>query len=158
MRIVTCLRVYNKVGRTYLFELDFYYLHTSPSDGTQDDEEWQAKYVMDAYHAGNVSPMSYRIAVANLNLVHSFFGTSMTEDAGFLCHHIFKQNHSCEPNCAPNACYVNEGNIEKPVVALFTRRDVLPWEELSFSYTGYESDEEVCSPFHHILSLPSTIL
>ena len=56
------------------------------------------------------------------------------------------------------ANYINEGNIEKPVVALFTRRDVLPWEELSFSYTGYESDEEVCPPSNHVLWLPSTIL
>ncbi|KAI9442442.1 hypothetical protein H4582DRAFT_1928425 [Lactarius indigo] len=44
-----------QVGRTYLFELDFYYLRKSTGDDTQDDEEWQAKYVMDAYHAGNVS-------------------------------------------------------------------------------------------------------
>jgi [histone H3]-lysine9 N-trimethyltransferase SUV39H len=42
-----------------------------------------------------------------------------------------------------NACYVNEANLDKPFLALFTRRDVQPWEELSFSYTGYESDEEV---------------
>jgi histone-lysine N-methyltransferase SUV39H len=42
-----------------------------------------------------------------------------------------------------NACYVNESNLDKPLLALFTRRDVLPWEELSFSYTGYDSDEEV---------------
>lgn len=49
------LRIYNKFGRTYLFELDFYYLRKSAGDVAQDDdEEWQAKYVMDAYHAGNV--------------------------------------------------------------------------------------------------------
>lgn len=105
-------KIYNKVGKTYLFELDFYYLRKSAGDGAhgaQDDEEWQAKYVMDAYHAGNFTR--------------------------FL-------NHSCDPNCAPNACYINEGNIDKPLVALFTRRDVLPWEELCFSYSGYESDDE----------------
>ncbi|KAF8271272.1 hypothetical protein EI94DRAFT_1770486 [Lactarius quietus] len=103
-------KIYNKVGRTYLFELDFYHIRkSSDGDGAQDDEEWQAKYVMDAYHTGNFTR--------------------------FL-------NHSCDPNCAPNACYINEANIDKPLVALFTRRDVLPWEELCFSYTGYESDEE----------------
>jgi histone-lysine N-methyltransferase SUV39H len=68
----------------------------------------------------------------------------MNKEAAFLYHHIFEQNHSCDPNCAPNACYINEANIDKPLVALFTRRDVLPWEELCFSYTGYESDDEVC--------------
>jgi histone-lysine N-methyltransferase SUV39H len=43
-----------------------------------------------------------------------------------------------------NACYINEANLDKPYLTLFTRRDVLPWEELCFSYTGYDSDEEVC--------------
>ena len=55
-----------------------------------------------------------------------------------------KQNHSCDPNCAMNASYINEANLDKPFLTLFTRRDVLPWEELSFSYSGYDSDEEVC--------------
>jgi len=42
-----------------------------------------------------------------------------------------------------NASYINEANLDKPLLALFTRCDVLPWEELSFSYNGYDSDEEV---------------
>lgn len=50
-----------------------------------------------------------------------------------------------------NACYINEANLDKPFLALFTRRDVLPWEELSFSYSGYDSEDEVGSLSHHIL-------
>jgi [histone H3]-lysine9 N-trimethyltransferase SUV39H len=55
-----------------------------------------------------------------------------------------------------NACYINEANLDKPLLALFTRRDVLPWEELCFSYTGYESDEEVCydSPYSVVSLMP----
>ncbi|KAH9978866.1 hypothetical protein BGW80DRAFT_1165552, partial [Lactifluus volemus] len=97
--------MYNKFGKTYLFQLDFYHLRGNDAG---DDDDWQTKYVIDAYHAGN--------------------------------------NHSCDPNCAMNACYVNEANLDKPLLALFTRRDVLPWEELCFSYTGYESDEEEDDP------------
>ena len=52
-----------------------------------------------------------------------------------------------------NACYVNEANLDKPFLTLFTRRDVLPWEELCFSYTGYDSDEEVCQKLHYMVSL-----
>jgi histone-lysine N-methyltransferase SUV39H len=51
-----------------------------------------------------------------------------------------------------NACYTNEANLDKPLLALFARRDILPWEELCFSYTGYDS-EEVCGLFHHMLWL-----
>jgi [histone H3]-lysine9 N-trimethyltransferase SUV39H len=52
-----------------------------------------------------------------------------------------------------NACYINEANLDKPMLALFTRRDVLPWEELSFSYNGYESDEEVSKLCDYMLWL-----
>jgi histone-lysine N-methyltransferase SUV39H len=50
-----------------------------------------------------------------------------------------------------NACYINEADLDKPLLTLFTRRDVLPWEELCFSYTGYDSDEEVCRLLHYML-------
>jgi hypothetical protein len=52
-----------------------------------------------------------------------------------------------------NACYTNEANLDKPLLALFTRCEVQPWEELSFSYTGYDSDEEVRSMFHCMMWL-----
>jgi [histone H3]-lysine9 N-trimethyltransferase SUV39H len=43
-------RKYNAFGRTYLFDLDFYYLR-----GGTDEKDWDVKYVVDAYHSGNVS-------------------------------------------------------------------------------------------------------
>ncbi|KAA1475140.1 SET domain-containing protein, partial [Dentipellis sp. KUC8613] len=42
-------RKYNEFGRTYLFTLDFYYL----KDTVEDRDEWEPKYVVDAYHTGN---------------------------------------------------------------------------------------------------------
>ena len=54
------------------------------------------------------------------------------------------QNHSCDPNCAIVAAYINESNIEKPLLAIFTIREVEPFQELCFSYYGRhdEGDEE----------------
>lgn len=49
--------MYNKFGRTYLFQLDFYHLRGNDDD----DDEWQTKYVIDAYHAGNVSSIVFVI-------------------------------------------------------------------------------------------------
>jgi len=49
-------------------------------------------------------------------------------------------NHSCDPNCSLNACYINESNIDKPLLAVFTRREVEPGEELCFSYYGLPDD------------------
>ncbi|KAG6809964.1 hypothetical protein H0H92_013892 [Tricholoma furcatifolium] len=39
--------IYNKFGTTYLFNLDFWHLRAGK------DEDWDIKYVVDAYHAGN---------------------------------------------------------------------------------------------------------
>ena len=48
----------------------------------------------------------------------------------------FLQNHSCDPNCEIVACYINDADINKPLLAVFTIREVDPWEELCFSYYG----------------------
>ncbi|KAF9462519.1 hypothetical protein BDZ94DRAFT_1165708 [Collybia nuda] len=58
-------------------------------------------------------------------------------------------NHSCDPNCRLVPCYVNESNLDKPLLTVFTRRDIEPFEELCFSYSGdyLEDDDEVRSPF-----------
>ena len=37
--------VYNKIGKTYLFDIDFYHIK---------NEDQDPKYTMDAYHVGNV--------------------------------------------------------------------------------------------------------
>ncbi|KII92279.1 hypothetical protein PLICRDRAFT_102901, partial [Plicaturopsis crispa FD-325 SS-3] len=51
-------------------------------------------------------------------------------------------NHSCDPNCVINACYVNEANIEKPFLTVFATRDILPFEELCFSYNPVDDDDD----------------
>lgn len=58
VRLLTRSSQYNKFGRTYLFQLDFYHLRPMESGDSNDNDDWQTKYVMDAYHAGNVSFVS----------------------------------------------------------------------------------------------------
>lgn len=94
---------YNAFGRTYLFDLDFYYLR-----GGTDEKDWDVKYVVDAYHTGNFTR--------------------------FL-------NHSCDPNCQLVPCYINESNIDKPLLTVFARRDIEAGEELCFSYHGDHDDD-----------------
>ncbi|KIJ60316.1 hypothetical protein HYDPIDRAFT_97177, partial [Hydnomerulius pinastri MD-312] len=45
-------------------------------------------------------------------------------------------NHSCDPNCTIVACHINDADVNKPLLTIFTIRDVDPWEELCFSYYG----------------------
>ncbi len=53
------------------------------------------------------------------------------------------QNHSCNPNCRLYPCYINEGDIQKPLLAVFSIRDIEPNEEICFNYQGkYPGDED----------------
>lgn len=90
--------LYNKFGRTYLFDIDFHHMGAV------------ATYSVDAYHAGNFTR--------------------------FL-------NHSCDPNCEIHPCYINEANIEKPLLTVFTKLDVEPFEELCFSYLGCIDEDTI---------------
>ncbi|PCH43681.1 SET domain-containing protein, partial [Wolfiporia cocos MD-104 SS10] len=51
-------------------------------------------------------------------------------------------NHSCDPNCKIVPCYINEANVDKPLLTIFTCQDVHPGEELCFSYFGEMVDDE----------------
>ncbi|EAU87055.2 hypothetical protein CC1G_12392 [Coprinopsis cinerea okayama7 len=94
-------KVYNKFGRTYLFNLDFWFLKANLTP--EEAEEWDNKYVVDAFNVGN--------------------------------------NHSCDPNCKIHPCFINEANKEKPLLTVFTDRDIDPYEEICFNYTGMDADE-----------------
>ena len=57
------------------------------------------------------------------------------------------QNHSCDPNCIIALCYINDADINKPLLAIFTTQDISPWGELCFSYAGFPDDQvEVSVP------------
>ena len=40
------------------------------------------------------------------------------------------------------AAYINESNVTKPLLAIFTIKDVAPYEELCFSYYGRQDDDD----------------
>ncbi|PPQ83176.1 hypothetical protein CVT24_002431, partial [Panaeolus cyanescens] len=66
-------------------------------------------------------------------------------------------NHSCNPNSRLYPCYTNEGNINKPLLAIFAIRDIEPKEEICFSYSGdYPDDEQDKPPSASQESKPST--
>lgn len=49
--VLTPDRYYDLYGRTYLFSVDFHHLKFD----MQNPDDWDNAYVVDAYHAGNVS-------------------------------------------------------------------------------------------------------
>ncbi|KAG8746630.1 hypothetical protein FRC10_004233 [Ceratobasidium sp. 414] len=50
-------------------------------------------------------------------------------------------NHSCRPNLVLSALYVEEPDIRKPWLALFSDKEIKPGQELTFSYTGMDADD-----------------
>lgn len=49
--VLTRDRYYDMYGRTYLFSVDFHHLKLD----MENPDDWENLYVVDAYHAGNVS-------------------------------------------------------------------------------------------------------
>ncbi|KAF8996029.1 hypothetical protein BDQ17DRAFT_962988 [Cyathus striatus] len=68
-------KVYNTFGRTYLFDLDFHHLR-------KDDPDWDVKYTVDAYHAGNFTRFLNHSCDPNARLLPA---TSMMETSINLC-------------------------------------------------------------------------
>jgi len=107
-------KVYDKEGRTYLFDLDY-------NDGEH------CPYTVDAAMYGNVS------------------------------HFI---NHSCEPNLAVFAVWINCLDPNLPKLALFATKNISKGEEITFDYMSQSlrgnsgSGTENSSPLRTRLSLP----
>ncbi|KAF9531381.1 hypothetical protein CPB83DRAFT_761575 [Crepidotus variabilis] len=52
-------------------------------------------------------------------------------------------NHSCDPNCRLYPIFTNEGSDQKPLLAVFSIKDIQPREEICFNYQGnYPGDED----------------
>ncbi|KAG8907943.1 hypothetical protein FRB99_001451 [Tulasnella sp. 403] len=115
--------IYERVGRTYLFAIDYAYLNddsdltTSLPHETDATPETNARtykqYTVDAFHAGN----------------HTRF-----------------LNHSCSPNVELHPIYIDDADLSKPLLCAFTIKDVMKGEELCFSYHGREDDELNIAP------------
>lgn len=59
--------IYNHVGRSYLFNVDFYYL------------EERKKYCVDAFHTGNVCIVQrVLIILSSSSITHLFFSSQFT--------------------------------------------------------------------------------
>ncbi|KAG8733822.1 hypothetical protein FRC12_018743 [Ceratobasidium sp. 428] len=50
-------------------------------------------------------------------------------------------NHSCRPNLVLSAFYVEEPDIRRPWMALFSDQDIKSGDELTFSYSGMSADD-----------------
>lgn len=59
------------------------------------------------------------------------------------------QNHSCLPNCLYAACYINETDKDKPLIAIFARIDIAAGEEVTICYRG-NVDDTIIAPVEKV--------
>jgi len=52
------------------------------------------------------------------------------------------QNHSCDANCFITPVHINETDIQKPFLAIFTRKRIRFGDELTIDYTGSIDDDD----------------
>ncbi|KAF8504274.1 hypothetical protein JB92DRAFT_2794007 [Gautieria morchelliformis] len=117
-------KLYDEFGRTYLFDMDFYHLRKL-------DEDCQKR-------SGN-EPLSQASPSGEKE---ARFSSTYTIDAFHVGNFTRFLNHSCDPNCQITASYVNEPDLRKPRLTIYTCRDVRQGEELTFAYFGTQDDDE----------------
>lgn len=164
---------YNRFGRTYLFDLDFWYLQREdknqparPRNGGQDpdnpdvSDQPKAKKSKkkgrprkrppsvdegpssaDQRMSSAEAQTSAQGAAANGKPVKPWTPV-YTVDAYQAGNFTRFFNHCCDPNLQAVAAYVNEANLDKPLLTFFAARDIPPHQELTFSYSGPDDDGE----------------
>ncbi|BEI86087.1 hypothetical protein CcaverHIS002_0603740 [Cutaneotrichosporon cavernicola] len=127
-------RVYEKVGRTYLFDLDGYHI-SHPPDGLEDidprayelamtvkdrAQKWKAKELMEL---GTISDPSEAVGIDDNDCDFSYSAYSV--DAFHL------------------GAYVTDAHPERPLLVIFARFDIRPGEEMCISYKGTPDESEI---------------
>ncbi|KIY50204.1 SET domain-containing protein [Fistulina hepatica ATCC 64428] len=101
--------------RTYLFDLDCYHLRPLVNRPGEPPK---------------------RLSREELQRLDDEWTPKYTVDAFHAGNFTRFLNHSCDPNCNMTAVYINEGNVDKPLLVVFSSREIYPGEELCFSYSG----------------------
>ncbi|KAH8925184.1 SET domain-containing protein [Atractiella rhizophila] len=141
--------VYEKVGRTYLFDLDFYYikLHLIEQDkkGLTIHQTWQQIIEEQTKIRREVEARGEQ-PVFGAQAAEVKSGETDVEDEqveALYCIDAFHYgnltrfiNHSCEPNVFQSGVYVDDGDETRPIMAFFAHKDIAEGEELCISYSG----------------------
>ncbi|KAL1411831.1 hypothetical protein Q8F55_002799 [Vanrija albida] len=117
---------YDRIGLTYLFDLDGYHL-TNPPEGLEE-----------------IDPRLHELAMK----VRQRADAQGAEDGKYSAysvakHHQFTRfiNHSCEPNVVITQAYVTDFHPERPLLVMVARFDIRAGQELCISYKGTKDEE-----------------
>ncbi|KAJ3812108.1 hypothetical protein F5876DRAFT_25320, partial [Lentinula aff. lateritia] len=121
---------YDEFGRTYLFDIDWWYI-----DAELDAKQAKVKQ-SNSDSDSDEDPPKRRPSKYTIDAYH----------AGNFTRFL---NHSCDPNAALTPVYIDVDEIERPLLTIFSKRDIPPHEEITFSYSGDpDVDDDHPEPAH----------
>ncbi|KIR51778.1 histone-lysine N-methyltransferase SUV39H [Cryptococcus gattii Ru294] len=120
---------YAAIGRTYVFDLDGWQIR-HPPEGLEKIDKRAAELAEAVKMRAKAAMRESQEDAYNAYSVDAFhYG-----------------NHSCDPNLAITQAYVKDFHPERPLLVIFTRRDIKKHEELCISYKGIPDDGDIPSP------------
>ncbi|KAE9407082.1 SET domain-containing protein [Gymnopus androsaceus JB14] len=137
---------YDEFGRTYLFDIDWWYI-------TAEVEAKEAKEKKDAAQMAAENGPEPTSDLTLCNTGEKRRPSKYTVDAYHAGNFTRFLNHSCDPNAALTPVYIDEADIERPLLTIFSKREIKMNEEITFSYSG-DPDED--SDNEEMLPLPQT--
>ncbi|WVQ77366.1 hypothetical protein IAR50_007051 [Cryptococcus sp. DSM 104548] len=126
--------VYTAIGKTYVFDLDGYQIRRPPKGLEKIDPRLailaeQARKRAESSNKDEKNEEEHSYNAYSVDAFHYGF-------TRFL-------NHSCDPNLAIAQAYVKDFHPERPILVIFTHKDVKKGEELCISYKGIPDEEEI---------------
>lgn len=133
-------QVYASTGRTYLFDCDGYHI-AHPPPGLDAIDPRLGQIAREACARAQDTAMADGIEIGSQEWVEHV-SNQFAIDAFHYGNYTRYFNHNCDPNLIIVQAYVKDFHPERPVLAIFTRRDVRKNEELCISYRGVMDPEE----------------
>ncbi|KAJ4474438.1 hypothetical protein J3R30DRAFT_3295256, partial [Lentinula aciculospora] len=104
---------YDEFGRTYLFDIDWW----APNSDSSESDSSASSSNSDSEEETR-RPSKYTIDAYHAGNFTRFL------------------NHSCDPNAALTPVYIDVDEIERPLLTIFSKREIQDQEEITFSYSG----------------------
>ncbi|KAG0144666.1 hypothetical protein CROQUDRAFT_134244 [Cronartium quercuum f. sp. fusiforme G11] len=133
--------LYDKIGRTYVFELDPWWI--SLHGGAQELDD-QGFIQLDEKHGTSTTKVGidWEKGVQSLYVVDAFWFGNISR---FI-------NHSCDPNTSILPIYIDDNDHTRPIFAMFANKVIRTGEEVTTSYSDPtavdDRDEDYAQPDH----------
>lgn len=130
---------YEKLGRTYLFDLDGWHM-SNPPEGLQFVDPRLYKTAKETKRRAKRADRERGMSADEGLLSGTYSAYSV--DAFHTGNFTRFINHSCDPNLSTTQAYFKDFHPERPCLVIIARRNIRAGEELCISYKGEPEEVE----------------